>query len=339
MQKEKVIIWGTGRGYYKRADILKNKFDILAFTDNGQNKEMVEGYPYICPDKMDTFEFQKIIVCSIKYFNTIKYQLIMDYHIEEEKIICIKDITDCIFTNWNEEEKIIFDSVKEYESINTNKDLAISHKEMWLICNEYNAEAGTIPEHYFVQDIWGAKKIHERMPKHHYDIGSRVDGFLGHLLVFLDEVNYIDIRPLPDKINGLNFIQGDATNLENFENDSIESLSSFHAVEHFGLGRYGDPIDPEACFKAMNAFQRVLKPGGYLYFGIPLGPQNKVIFNAQRFFKPSTIIEQFSKLELLDFDIIRGNESNYSKVKIKDIEIIEKGIPENSCGLFVFRKN
>ncbi len=97
----------------------------------------------------------------------------------------------------------------------------------------------------------------------HLDVGSRLDGFIAHLLAFM-EVEVIDIRPLNINVPGLRFTLGDATVLER-KSDSVESLSSLHAVEHFGLGRYGDSIDPEACFKAMRSFARVLKPGGVLY--------------------------------------------------------------------------
>ena len=55
--------------------------------------------------------------------------------------------------------------------------------------------AGTIDPHYFFQDLWAARKILERRPTLHTDVGSRIDGFIGHLLVFCD-VEVIDVRPL-----------------------------------------------------------------------------------------------------------------------------------------------
>ena len=55
--------------------------------------------------------------------------------------------------------------------------------------------------------------------------------------------------------------QGDMCRLE-FPSDSIPSISCLHAVEHVGLGRYGDPIDPEGCFTAMRELGRVVSPGG-----------------------------------------------------------------------------
>ena len=117
----------------------------------------------------------------------------------------------------------------------------------------------------------------------------------------------IDIRPLSQKVEGLNFIQADATNLEGIADDSIISLSSLCAPEHFGLGRYGDPVDPEACFKALKSMQRVLSRGGHLYISVPVGEFSGVAFNAHRIFKPDLIIETLDKLKLVDFALCKGS--------------------------------
>lgn len=83
----------------------------------------------------------------------------------------------------------------------------------------------------------------------------------------------------------------DATKLEN-----IESISSLCALEHFGLGRYGDDINPEGCFEAFNSIQRVLAPGGRAYIAVPIGKEH-VEFDAHRIFYASTIVNSFSGME------------------------------------------
>ncbi len=145
---------------------------------------------------------------------------------------------------------------------------------------------------YFLQDIWAARLIHARAPARHVDVGSRLDGFVAHLLVFR-EVEAIDIRPLTSTIDGLTFSQADATTLDTVPDGSIESLSSLHAVEHFGLGRYGDPLDPLACFAAMRSLARVLAPGGHLYFSVPIG-RERVVFNAHRVLDPRRVIAELT---------------------------------------------
>ena len=70
----------------------------------------------------------------------------------------------------------------------------------------------------------------------HVDVGSRVDGFSSHLLVFRS-VEVVDIRPIESSVPELKFVQSSATDLSIFGDDSLESLSSLHATEHFEIGR------------------------------------------------------------------------------------------------------
>nr|QGT50097.1 hypothetical protein Helico4rc_2170 [uncultured Helicobacter sp.] len=78
------------------------------------------------------------------------------------------------------------------------------------------------------------------------------------------------------------------------------------SVEHFGLGRYGDPIEPDAWEKALKSFQRVLKPQGKLYISVPVGQENKVCFNAHRVYKPQTIIDTLDQMQIVEMGYIEG---------------------------------
>lgn len=98
------------------------------------------------------------------------------------------------------------------------------------------------------------ERIFFNRPQRHIDIGSRIDGFVAHFPIFMP-VTEVDIRPLVRHIDGLTFLQDDATELRKLPTRSVESLSSLHVAEHFGLGRYSDPIDPDACFKFMDLLQ------------------------------------------------------------------------------------
>lgn len=210
-----------------------------------------------------------------------------------------------------------------------------------MISDRYQA-AGNLDKHYFLQDIYVAKKIIHQCPNEHFDVGSRVDGFIGHLLAaFEGKITIIDIRPLPISISNLNFVQSDATNLQGIEDDSIDSLSSLHAVEHFGLGRYGDPIDPQACFNAMKSLQRVVKQNGTLYFSVPIGKKDAVYFNAHRMFEPKTILAVFSDMELVEFSYIHDykiktfmGESAKSAIENDTISL-----HNYDCGIFIFNKS
>jgi hypothetical protein len=196
---------------------------------------------------------------------------------------------------------------------------------------DYYDQAGAASGHYFFQDLWAARKVFEARPPRHVDIGSRIDGFVAHVLSFMP-VEVIDIRPLQSSVRGLKFIQADATNLSDIPDNSIESLSSLHAVEHFGLGRYSDPVDPAACFTAMRAMQRVLAPGGRLYFSVPVG-RERVEFNAQRVFSPATILRTFDALQLRSFAAVDDTGAMLADARPQDMEQ-----RHYSCGMFEFSK-
>jgi hypothetical protein len=199
------------------------------------------------------------------------------------------------------------------------------------ILGEAEGDAGTARGAYFQQDLWAARKIFERRPPRHVDVGSRVDGFVAHVLVFMP-VEVIDIRPLANAVRGLTFTQADATNLERLATGSVPSISSLHAVEHFGLGRYGDPIDPQGWRAAVAALERVLAPGGRLYFSVPIG-RERVVFNVERVFSPRTVLGAFGALRLVSFSTV--DEAG---------ELVEDADPArfvdgyDSVGLFEFTK-
>ena len=215
-----------------------------------------------------------------------------------------------------------------------NKDgaMPISDKR-WFIDNSKEG-AGDIEGHYTLQDLWAARLVHLNLPEMHYDVGSRFDGFITHCLSFT-QVTMFDIRPLPITIDGLHFFQTDATLLLNIPDNSIRSLSSLHAVEHFGLGRYGDPLDPDGHIKAIKSLQRVLAPSGNLYFSVPLGVET-VVFNAHRVFYPKTIVSLFDELKLVEFTII---DRVCGKVErnVDWKKVTEKG-HDYFCGCFHFTK-
>lgn len=209
-----------------------------------------------------------------------------------------------------------------------------------MILDRYMSD-GNLDKHYFLQDIYVASKIIEMQPEDHYDVGSRVDGFVAHLLSALKgKITIIDIRPLLVSVEGLSFIQADATNLDNIEDASLKSLSSLHAVEHFGLGRYGDPINPESCFTAMKSMQRVLAPEGLLYFSVPIGKEDAVYFNSHRMFKPRTILDTFDEMDLLEFSYINNYEVHTLNGSMAQNSILNDMVQiENyDCGIFIFRK-
>jgi len=58
---------------------------------------------------------------------------------------------------------------------------------------------------------------------------------------------------------------------------------SISSVEHAGLGRYGDPVDPDGDLAAMAEIARLLGPDGRLVFAVPIGA-DAVVWNAHRIY-------------------------------------------------------
>ena len=66
-------------------------------------------------------------------------------------------------------------------------------------------------------------------------------------------------------------------------NEQFDAAMSISSIEHDGLGRYGDPINPNGDLQAMRLLKRKLKPGGLLFLGIPIG-LDTLVWNAHRIY-------------------------------------------------------
>ena len=166
--------------------------------------------------------------------------------------------------------------------------------KLYPCIDDYEAESGTATGHYFHQDLLVAQWIFEANPARHVDVASRVDGFVAHLAVFR-EVEVFDIRPLTTTAKNIVFHRCDVmAEIEPQYVDYCDSLSCLHALEHFGLGRYGDHLDPEGHFKGLNNLHRILRSDGILYLAVPIGP-HRIEFNAHRIFGVPELVHMVSE--------------------------------------------
>lgn len=157
---------------------------------------------------------------------------------------------------------------------------------------------------YFYQDAWCAEKIFRQKPNRHYDLASSVPA-MGMISQFVP-VTMVDIRPPDISLPNLSFVKSDMRTLP-FADNSIQSLSSICVLEHIGLGRYGDELDPYGSEKVAAEIKRVLAYGGNLYISVPVDDKNKVYFNAHRAFTRDYILELLAPLELVEERYIYGN--------------------------------
>lgn len=203
-------------------------------------------------------------------------------------------------------------------------------------------EAGITKSEYFWQDLLVARFIHDAKPIRHVDIGSRIDGFVAHVASFR-EVEVFDIRPISTVIPNITFKQIDLMNSNTIDNlykneEYCDSISCLHAIEHFGLGRYGDPINHHGYIEGIQNMTKLLKSNGLLYLSTPIG-QERVEFNANWVFDPRTIIkiaiENNLKLKSL---IIFSHDKGIYELDPNEKNLLSLAKQNYNLGIFVFVK-
>lgn len=81
---------------------------------------------------------------------------------------------------------------------------------------------------------------------------------------------------------GWTFVQGDARDAHLFAPASFDVVLLLGALEHFGLGFYGDPVDAEpgdGDVQTLRNVARWLAPGGWAYFDVPCNPTFSIANN------------------------------------------------------------
>lgn len=205
------------------------------------------------------------------------------------------------------------------------------------ILSEWDEPCGVLGA-YFFQDQLVARWIHELNPKRHVDVGSRLDGFIGSLSVFR-EVEVIDIRPQPLVVKNVRFHQLDLmAALPGEWHGSTDSLSCLHTIEHFGLGRYGDPLDPLGHLKGLQQLKCMVAPGGVLYLSTPIGPE-RLEFNAHRIFAAQTLLEWFAEgWEIVRFAVIDDENRINENVDWRGAEVPTNFGCQAGVGIVAARK-
>jgi SAM-dependent methyltransferase len=185
--------------------------------------------------------------------------------------------------------------------------------------------------HYVYHPAWAARVIAKIAPKVHVDLSSSLN-FCTILSAFIP-VEFYDYRPALLKLSNLSSRHADINRLP-FDNESIESLSCMHVIEHIGLGRYGDPIDYDADMKAFSELTRVVKRGGNLLLVVPVG-KPRIEYNAHRIYKATQIIESLPEFDLIEFSLIPDDKK---KGLITDASFSESDKQHYACGCFWFKK-
>ena len=155
--------------------------------------------------------------------------------------------------------------------------------------------------HYVYFTAWATRKLQEYKPEKHVDFSSSLY-FSGIVSAFLP-IEFYDFRPADLELSNLKSLQADLTDLKLADN-SLDSISCMHVLEHIGLGRYGDTLDPKGDIKAAKELSRVLTKGGRLLFVVPVGSESKIEYNAHRIYSYESVLFLFPDLQLKEFTLI-----------------------------------
>jgi hypothetical protein len=204
----------------------------------------------------------------------------------------------------------------------------LAHESGWQwgkelpILLEKGESAGNLGA-YFLQDQLVARWLYEDRPERHIDVGSRIDGFVGSVSVYR-EIEVLDIRVAPGVAHNIIFHQLNLMDeLPVVWVESTDSLSCLHTIEHFGLGRYGDPLDINGHEKGLAQLKAMVKPAGRFYLSTPMGPQ-RIEFNAHRIFSANTILDWFSEGWRIErFAYVDDQDEIHESVDWKDAKVKE----------------
>lgn len=209
--------------------------------------------------------------------------------------------------------------------------------EVYPILSDYEEQAGTASGHYFHQDLLVAAQIFANTPRRHIDVGSRIDGFVAHVAAFR-EIEVMDVRALKDTGHkNISFLKADLMSNSGGGSAISDSVSCLHALEHFGLGRYGDPIDPHGHIKGFRNILKMVSSGGHLYVSVPIGSSPGVYFNAHRVFDAMEIFEWIPAdecLRLVRFDYVDDLGDLHANVDLGKV------VPDVAygCGIYTFKR-
>ena len=229
---------------------------------------------------------------------------------------------------------ILLFQMQKYKS---NERKFFSFSLPFPILDERFEEGGTASGHYFHQDLLVAQRIFEIKPITHLDIGSRVDGFVAHVASFR-KVEVLDLRPTQAEVENISFKKADLMKVDDALLNYCDSLSCLHALEHFGLGRYNDPIQFDGYLDGLDSMHKILKQGGKFFLSVPIGKQ-RVEFNAHRVFSMRYLLRLFKDKYSIDyFSFVDDKGDLHKNIEMNNEEIDKNFDCHFGCAIFEMTK-
>ncbi|WP_316759847.1 DUF268 domain-containing protein [Pedobacter aquatilis] len=197
-------------------------------------------------------------------------------------------------------------------------------------CLNDNTNETQFDAHYIYHPAWATRIVKAINPKKHIDISSTLH-FCSIISAFIP-VDFYDFRPAKLNLDNLKSYRGDLMNLD-FIDNSVDSISCMHTIEHIGLGRYGDSMDVDGDLKALNELKRVCSSKGNLLIVVPVGEQ-RIAFNAHRIYNPNLFINYMNGFTLKEFALVTDSDDF-----INNADLNIGAAQRYGCGCFWFVKD
>jgi hypothetical protein len=214
----------------------------------------------------------------------------------------------------------------------TKERFELSNEAIWPILNEDTDQTG-FDRHYVYHPAWACRVLRRTRPALHHDFSSTLN-FIAMASAWVP-ITFCDYRPAALQLDGV------ATRCENltqlsFADDSLDSVSCMHVLEHIGLGRYGDVLDYDGDLKAVAELTRVVRVGGDLLIVLPLGRTARIQFNAHRIYTWGAVLEMFrDRFDLVESALI-PEQPNLGLVYSPDASLLNT--QTLGCGCFWYKK-
>lgn len=104
------------------------------------------------------------------------------------------------------------------------------------------------------------------------------------------------------------------------KNNNYDCIVTYSSIEHSGLGRYGDPLNPNGDVKTMHDIYSNLKENGFLIWGAPVG-KDALVWNAHRIYgniRLPLLFNNFQEIEWI----------GYTKTTLLNNLRLDKGAPQ-----------